>query len=71
MKLLSTILVLSAAVSIGAFAPHSGTRNKQPIHITHMGTPGMDTSGNAWKPDSEKMGVSKETTKIINRMDEI
>jgi hypothetical protein len=21
-----------------------------------MGTPGMDLSGNSWKPDSEKMG---------------
>jgi len=24
-----------------------------------MGTPGMDLSGNSWKPDSEKMGVSR------------
>jgi hypothetical protein len=28
---------------------------RQPSTL-HMGTPGMDMSGNTWKPDSEKMG---------------
>jgi hypothetical protein len=51
MKLSVTILALSAA-SVGAFVPRSVPRQS----ALHMGTPGMDLSGNSWKPDSEKMG---------------
>jgi hypothetical protein len=59
MKLSTAVLVFSAA-SASAFAPASvyQTNGKSAVSSLAMGTPGMDLSGNTWKPDSEKMGVS-------------
>jgi hypothetical protein len=31
-------------------------QQQQKSTVLSMGTPGMDMSGNTWKPDSEKMG---------------
>ncbi|KAG7374159.1 hypothetical protein IV203_013254 [Nitzschia inconspicua] len=52
MKLSAAILALSAASAM-AFAPSSRYGQQSALA---MGTPGMDLSGNSWKPDSEKMG---------------
>lgn len=61
-----SILTIAALASpSSAFAPLAS--NAQPVSALQMGTPGMDLSGNSWKPDSEKMGVSRlDQTKIIN-----
>lgn len=48
------ILGITAAFS-SAFAPRSNSYRKSASSLK-MGTPGMDLSGNTWKPDSEKMG---------------
>lgn len=61
MKLSVALLVLSVA-SVASFAPTSfryhvqQQQQKQQQSALQMGTPGMDLSGNTWKPDSEKMG---------------
>ena len=52
----SNVLAITALASkASAFAPIS---NNVKSTALLMGTPGMDLSGNSWKPDSEKMGVS-------------
>lgn len=53
MKISSTFLLASVLTGSHAFAPsRNGVRTSTSIY----GTPGMDMSGNTWKPDSEKMG---------------
>jgi len=52
----SNILAISALASTSsAFAPRVSNA-KATASSLRMGTPGMDLSGNSWKPDSEKMG---------------
>ena len=55
MKLSASILALSLA-SATAFAPAERLARKTTYLNTGMDN--FDLSGNAWKPDSEKMGVS-------------
>jgi len=50
-----SILTIAALASpSSAFAPLAN--NAQSVSALQMGSPGMDLSGNSWKPDSEKMG---------------
>jgi len=57
MKLACSVVTIAALASpASAFAPRAN--NAQSMTSLQMGTPGMDLSGNSWKPDSEKMGVS-------------
>ena len=54
----SSMLAIAALASTSsAFAPVNNA--KATSSSLRMGTPGMDLSGNSWKPDSEKMGVSR------------
>jgi hypothetical protein len=55
MKLSAATLALSLA-SAAAFAPSD--RHARSTVRLQMGLSGMDLSGNSWKPDSEKSGVS-------------
>jgi hypothetical protein len=51
----STAIVAISMASASAFAPSDRFARK----TVKLGmNNGMDTSGNSWKPDSEKMGVS-------------
>lgn len=55
MKLACSVVTIAALASpASAFAPRAN--NAQSMTSLQMGTPGMDLSGNSWKPDSEKMG---------------
>jgi hypothetical protein len=49
----SAIIVATSILSASAFAPNNAFARPS---TAVMGTPGMDLSGNSWKPDSEKMG---------------
>jgi hypothetical protein len=58
MKLSAAILSLSAA-SVAAFCPvQQRQQSMMRQSSSFLAVGGMDTSGNTWKPDSEKMGVS-------------
>merc|ERR1719343_1435152 len=52
------VLAIAALASTSsAFAPsRCNNAAKTSASSLRMGTPGMDLSGNSWKPDSEKMG---------------
>ena len=67
----ASILAFTALASTSsAFAPRSN--NKVSCISLRMGTPGMDLSGNSWKPDSEKMGVSRTEYRIqLNQLTEL
>ena len=54
MKLSSSAIALCLAASASAFAPGASF---QRVKSTSLNM-GFDLSGNSWKPDSEKMGVS-------------
>ena len=59
MKLaVSTILFSTVLSSTSAFVVQNNNKAfvAKPTTTTIFGTPGMDLSGNSWKPDSEKMG---------------
>lgn len=51
----SILAIVAFASESTAFAPQS-KNGKTTSSSLLMGTPGMDLSGNSWKPDSEKMG---------------
>jgi hypothetical protein len=53
----SAIIVATSILSASAFAPNNAFARPS---TAVMGTPGMDLSGNSWKPDSEKMGSTGE-----------
>ena len=67
----ASILAFTALASTSsAFAPRSN--NKVSCVSLRMGTPGMDLSGNSWKPDSEKMGVSRTEFRVkLNQLMEL
>ena len=47
------VILVTSIFSVSAFAPNNAfVRPSTAV----MNMPGMDTSGNSWKPDSEKMG---------------
>ena len=52
---ISILTIATLASTSSAFAPKNAKVFSTSLA---MGTPGMDLSGNSWKPDSEKMGVS-------------
>ena len=54
----SILTIVALASTSSAFVPKCNNA-KARCSCLHMGTPGMDLSGNSWKPDSEKMGVSR------------
>ncbi len=56
--LASTALALACSCQTSAFAfVISPSASASAVSTTSLfGTPGMDLSGNNWKPDSEKMG---------------
>mmetsp|Transcript_21815 Transcript_21815/g.51747 ORF Transcript_21815/g.51747 Transcript_21815/m.51747 type:complete len:230 (+) Transcript_21815:212-901(+) len=49
----SIIAIVALASNASAFTPVAQNAKATALR---MGTPGMDLSGNSWKPDSEKMG---------------
>ena len=53
----SILTIAALASTSSAFVPLAN--NAQSVSALQMGSPGMDLSGNSWKPDSEKMGVSR------------
>mmetsp|Transcript_718 Transcript_718/g.483 ORF Transcript_718/g.483 Transcript_718/m.483 type:complete len:80 (+) Transcript_718:69-308(+) len=54
---LSSALLLVSSASAFVVTPNgSASRSKSISTSSLFGTPGMDLSGNSWKPDSDKMG---------------
>jgi hypothetical protein len=59
MKIAAVVLLVSTAISgVNAFATSSAHQRASSTAIYIGRESNVDLSGNAWKPDSEKMGVS-------------
>lgn len=65
MNFVAAVSALCLAPGVLGFAPRSPSCVRP---STQLATGGMDMSGNAWKPDSEKMGVSSVSVDVAEQV---